>query len=166
MSHMLFSFSHLHIIHWYGFRNESTVAPQHLSPRSASLPLSNEVGRQLHIAGLVRIDGQNGHRHVAREVRELLHHLRQVPSKKTNNGAFCLEMFSGNIWKCVGMFGDWFWGDLEIVRFWEVFLRDKTWLSRNGGLGNCFWGMWFPKVVGSSLMLGGAYWLTGTALHV
>ena len=44
--------------------------------------------------------------------------------EKTNNGAFCLEICSGNIWK-VGMFGDWFWGDLEIVRFWEVFYGTK-----------------------------------------
>jgi hypothetical protein len=66
---------------------------------------------------------------------------------------------SGNVWRLIlGGFGD--------CSFLGGVLRDKTWLSRNGGLGNCFWGRWFPKVVGSSLMLGGAYWLTGTALHV
>ena len=78
----------------------STVAPH--SPK-ASLPLRNEVGRQLHIAGLVRIDGQDGHRHVAREVRELLHHLRQVPSKKQTTGRFawrCFLEISGNVWEC------------------------------------------------------------------
>ena len=98
------------------------MAPQHLSPRSASLPLRNEVGRQLHIAGLVRIDGQNGHRHVAREVRELLHHLRQVPSKKTNNGAFCrcfLEI-SGNVWECL---------EIDFGGIWRLFV-----------FGRCFYG--------------------------
>ena len=64
--------------------------------------------------------------------------------EKTNNGAFCLEICSVNIWK-VGMFGDWFWG------IWRLFVFGRCFTGQNMTQPEWWaWKLFLGKVISKS----------------